>query len=1229
MSGKDSELAVDDSGVGQTQGAGLQLAQPGGGQQAVVLQQPAETDERVINLDATPPEQKSLMAAIGRQLDKGFRKQEATLSELKTFTTSGFNDLNQSISRMDKRFEKVESKVSRIDDDQTKLMRILQNTRADVKQNTVRLTELESDKIATKSNFDSMQKQIDELSEKMISITDVMEQLRSGKLGVFTDLEAPTLKDQYDMKVAFMKRKHGIGFFPIYKEHLDALMASNNCSEADSYRVAVSQFLQLEMSFEEVFVVNLEEHYVEIQYNMIDTVYVVFDDLDLSGARRIWQESKQLRKRQTGDADRDPRLINLDLPQFRDRLAAMKKYASHLRWEWNRANPDAYDAGERCMTRVVEAKEGGEDIYDFIVQTKLPGEEFDRVEWPANRSLPKIQWKNKEYKHHREFILKVKRDQQVRREDPPGRPAVTRDPTQSNGFVRSFTPRVHTYKPQHQYIPGVVDPGEGPSMSLNQAGGITDWMSQQLQQQRREMEGQQTEGQQSEGQQTPPDDAANQQNQPEQEPPAETFTEMAERLERDKKAKEQQRLKEEYDKEVERQKEIERLEKERREQTEKENRERQERFRKHVEERSQKEKRSVEEILKEMEEEERAKAEEIARQDKERAEQLRAIGGVSFNIGGAVEFQSSSFMEEPDLESKSEKELEKEMLALRKKKEKEELERWKKDEEARLAKEEEDRLAKAMIEEDLRRNKIDIDTAKKRREEIELRNNPGRNIITDVDNIDLNRNQDNYNVVTPEPKTDVGTKPKTRRVVKAKRSTEAKGEKSKSESEVNEEGWQEMTKEEEEDAARAAGDITLGIPASQMSELTFTPSSDAETILARAPLVARTLPRTEPRQPSITSFMLRRSSTLSSSQIATDDESEAEVFGTPTSGGLSTPPGSPNTTMPLPGNTASPNTTMPLPENTASPNLHSVSKSLQFKDDNYHIVPITPAGSDREVKVLTRKDMGKTQRSKLPLPKNQQTIEQQRRREILKKRWGSNQKLDATQPKSTSVSQSKPVKRAKEDSGEKRKDKINRIKSPEGAGNARSDSEASSEATSEAEGESTKEAKEVNKEDPPKEEDITASSDDLSSLSVLCTGEVNVTESDVKETEETTDEGEDEENLEATVIINEAGGGSQRADSLTPLGDEPPREEVEAGPAKPVIIINETPDIAQSPDKVPTPPPDATGHIYSVEAFAHGQTINSDPEVEVRRTMAALIANAPAVPTPNTEKKLAQSSQID
>ena len=133
----------------------------------------------------------------------------------------------------------------------------------------------------------------------------------------------------------------------------------------------------------------------------------------------------------------------------------------------------------------------------------------------------------------------------------------------------------------------------------------------------------------------------------------------------------------------------------------------------------------------------------------------------------------------------------------------------------------------------------------------------------------------------------------------------------------------------------------------------------------------------------------------------------------------------------------------------------------------------------------------------------------------------------------------------------------------------------------------------------------------------------------MRESEEATDEGEDEEVLEATVIINEASGGSQQTDNLTPIGDEPPTEEVEAETAKPVIIINETPDTAQSPDKVPTPPPDVTGHIYSVEAFAHGQTINSDPEIEVRRTMATLIANAPAVPTPNTEKKLAQSSQID
>ena len=1193
MAGKGTTgLADDDSGVGPTQlgdqqGHEQRVAAPGvSDNQVSGVATPATA--RPEDQEATPPEHKGLMAAIDRHLSKGFEKQSETLSELKL----GFESVNKNLTKMHVRVQKVENKVTELDNDQTKLTKIILDTRTYVRQNIVRLTDLEKDKSATKASIDSMQQQIDDLSEKMISITDVMEQLRSGKLGTYTDLEAPTLKDQYDMKVAFMKRKHGIGFFPIYQEHLDAIIATNTCSEVDAYRISVSQFLQLEMAFEEAFVVNLENHYVEIQYNKLDTVYVVFDDLDISGARRIWQESKQLRKRQTGDMDRDPRLIPMDLPQFRDRLAAMKKYASHLRWEWNRANEDKFQDGERFMTRVVEAKENGEDIYDFIVQAKPPGEEFDRVAWPANRSLPKIQWKNKEYKHHREFILKVKRDDQVRKNfDPPGRPLVLIDAGAGRGQQRiTFQPTVHTYRPEHQYIPGVVDPEARSRMSLSEAGGITPWMSEQITLGSHEQRGQQTSTGASETQQgaAAGETAGGQPDQVEPEPTKE-----------EQRRKEQQ---EEYDRTVARLEEKERKLKEEKEKKELEAKERKERLEKQIRDRANREKRPIEEILKEMEEEERARKAEEDRKDKEKADRLRALGGVSFGFGGSVEFQSSSMMEEPE-EGKSEEELDREMLELRERTVAEERKRWEEDERNRLERE--------AIEEELRQNKYEMDMAKKAREEALLKLDPGRNLVTDVDNFDSNGNRGNYIVATPQPPT--GTKPKEVRSTKKTRRSPKSPLEDKQEGE-----WQEMTKEEEEDAVKAAADVTLNIPSSQMSELTFTPSTDAETILAKAPLTARPMPRTGTKQPSITSFMMRRSSTLTESQIATDDESDAEVFGTPTSGTLE----SPNRTLPLQEDTGA---------SSASPNLQSVSKSLQFTDENYHLVPITPAGSQTEVKVLARKDMGKIQPSKLPLPRNQQTIEQQRRRDSLKKRWSTNSA--ATQPKSSkltfgSAKPSKPVKRVKEtDSGEK-DTKINRVKSPEtGTKGEASDTEASEPGT-QANQETNSEVNNAVPEgaaanentEEPKEENTTASSDDLSSLSVLEVGasEVNVSESDVEA-----------DDLENTVILKETGEQSQQADELTPLGDEPLREEVETGPAKTVIIVNETPDVKQSPDKMPTPPPDATGHIISVQTYAAGVTVNSDPEAGVRMAMASLIAGAPRVPTPNTEKKKAEASQID
>ena len=736
MSGKPEMLAVDDSGVGQTQPEDQrQLAEQPGGQHPVVAR-PAEGE--------TPPEHKSLMAAIDRHLTRGFDKQTESISDLKHFTTDGFNQLNDNLSAMGERVERVESKVIGLNKDQIKLTETLLDTRKFVNKNIVRLTALESDKNATKTSIDSMQKQIDDLSEKMISITDVIEQVRSGRLGTFTDLEAPTLKDQFDMKVAFIKRKNGIGFFPIYQEHLDALMSTNNVSEVDAYRVAVSQFLQLEMAFEESFVVNLEAHYVEIQYNMIDTVYIVVDDLELSGAKRIWQESQQLRRRQTGDLDRDPRLINMDFPQFRERIAAMKKYATHCRWEWRRANEADFDAGARYQTRVVEAIDHntGTEIYDFVVQGKPPGGEFQRLDWPATRPLPKIEWKNKTYKHHKEFFMKVRRDQQVRRDYvPPGRPTIQRE-VNTNQERWTFTPKVHTYRPQHQYIPGVVDPSQegGDSRSLNDAGGITPWMAETIASGRTPTSEVNEDGSGSgagggsgaapqtsatpgagalttPSTSTAPGSEVNDggTNEAGLEAGITDYHRQARRRELEHEAEQQRLRDEEYAREVALIQERENARKAEEERKLKEKKEREEQFKKHVEERAKRENRSVEEILAEWEAEEKRVEEERIKKDKEKADKLRALGGVSFGFLGRSEFHSSSMMEESNLE-KSEEELDKEMLDLQKQTEKQELARWKKDEE--------DRAEKERIEAELRQEQDRIKADQRARVERERKNNP-------------------------------------------------------------------------------------------------------------------------------------------------------------------------------------------------------------------------------------------------------------------------------------------------------------------------------------------------------------------------------------------------------------------------------------------------------------------------------------------------------------------------
>ena len=206
---------------------------------------------------------------MDRHLDRNFAKHNVVLKEFEKTTNDNFVKLNTNINAIGDRVDAVENRVSvvenvtkQVQSDTAKLSKIISDTVTGVENNVIRIEDLESDNDQTKTKMSEMKKQIAEISDKMSHVNDLVAQLESGRLGNFTDLEAPNLKDQYDLKVNFNKSKHSVGFFPVFKEHINALTSTFKCTDTDAYRISISQFLQLEMAFEESFVVNLERHYV-------------------------------------------------------------------------------------------------------------------------------------------------------------------------------------------------------------------------------------------------------------------------------------------------------------------------------------------------------------------------------------------------------------------------------------------------------------------------------------------------------------------------------------------------------------------------------------------------------------------------------------------------------------------------------------------------------------------------------------------------------------------------------------------------------------------------------------------------------------------------------------------------------------------------------------------------------------------------------------------------------
>ena len=107
-----------------------------------------------------------------------------------------------------------------------------------------------------------------------------------------------------------------------------------------------------------------------------------------------------------------------------------------------------------------------------MVQRQVPGGRYENVEWPTDTRgpLPKIQWKVKDYKTCQEIATYPKSIAAITKQDfvPTGRPPVEDQP-------RSYMPvKFHLIRPQHHFVPGMIDPGAGERITLNEAAGITN-----------------------------------------------------------------------------------------------------------------------------------------------------------------------------------------------------------------------------------------------------------------------------------------------------------------------------------------------------------------------------------------------------------------------------------------------------------------------------------------------------------------------------------------------------------------------------------------------------------------------------------------------------------------------------------------------------------------------------------------------------------------------------------
>ena len=290
----------------------------------------------------TPPEERRLisrfmaglsaqLAVVEQNVSKNIgHKIESRVDSLEAKINDQVSGLGDNFSKLEDKFTQLNSTVqynNQLANDNAASLAKLRDEQLVQKQEfqkqntlnaaTVRSINVHMNEIDTK--VEQYMKVTDKtLSDKVKEMDKLLEQFKGAN---FSSGNQPTPREIFLMKKAYNMSNNAIGFYPVTDDDLDMIAQQTpGIGTKDKYRVAVADYLTLEMSFSEEWVKQLENHYTTFIYDGVNTLYLCVSDLTDSGAKQIWQESPVLREegqRQTRE------LRRLEVPQFRARLKAM------------------------------------------------------------------------------------------------------------------------------------------------------------------------------------------------------------------------------------------------------------------------------------------------------------------------------------------------------------------------------------------------------------------------------------------------------------------------------------------------------------------------------------------------------------------------------------------------------------------------------------------------------------------------------------------------------------------------------------------------------------------------------------------------------------------------------------------------------------------------------------------------------------------------------------------